>query len=1075
MAIDTDEQKRQDERYNPSAQDARNRFGEDQREAFNRDFENRGVASQESIDKARQGFYKPNGTGDDTKDSARGAEKKAVGDTPVGKAAAAASVAGSPIAGAAVKLLGKIKTKQGSVLSGAIGLFLVLIIVGVAFFSASLGPIAFFTNVLDDLNDSVAAFDTRQGYLMRTKVSTDNVTKGCASKMSIRCKYRSLSNKDVLKLKDGGYEVEGRKIGNRTFPKAYKVNGESYNPKQFANLIQTDPVQRQNFRSVFNMRLLTTVSANFKSVLAKFGTSAKAAQVTGDNDKERFENLATGGDRPDIDADTKFVPVEGGDDENGPFKIEGDTSENPNTYSASERDNIKAQVSNIKNIGKTGIGSKFIRGVSVTGWADTACTFKSTIGITALSAKLFQKRHLIQAGIPIAALVFKIKNGDGTPEDAAAVGDYFSKPDVRKEIADVGKSVSDSASFQNGNGFEETDEIKMQENPYYGKNALDSNLTKLSLHGGEFDATPSSVKYSLSLTDSMLVSSLAGIAGTLDTISKIGGENDSCDVIQSWWGRGIGFVTGIFAAFGSGGTTVALNIGVMATVMVGTIILQQKLLDIVSGSPVPEDIADKPEDRAAIQWTAMAATMEESNKRNGLIPGSKPDVTAYLQNAQPILDDYIALEAKNTEWYDASSPYSLAGQLATKKDLYTPKDLTVASISSSIGSLVADAATSPFSSTTYAKDIDVERLEKCDDKAYEKAGPGGSGIAADVQCNIRYHMPGEDLRLDPDEVALYMEDNNYVAKDTTTGFPEGYTPPDAGGSEGFVQSLFSGAVNDFYNTRASQYRDDNGTNEYAIYLDYCVYRALPWGETYEEGGAFGNVDKEWVNGNNCMLKAGQKGSKGVTGDQVQKFRVYTVDQSVMGIHDEFIPEATTTGGANASIGGAANGQPKDTDRNGEGWELRDGVDYSAYPCAEGTTDTGIYKHPTRKFTIRRCDISNDDVASIISARTVAIIKKAKEEGVNLTVGSGFRTYEAQQRLYSLNCRAGSCSPPTARPGFSNHEQGIAIDFGLNGSSFCFPGGSTCAGNKGYDFMVKYGGDYGFLKLPTEAWHWGMTN
>ena len=57
----------------------------------------------------------------------------------------------------------------------------------------------------------------------------------------------------------------------------------------------------------------------------------------------------------------------------------------------------------------------------------------------------------------------------------------------------------------------------------------------------------------------------------------------------------------------------------------------------------------------------------------------------------------------------------------------------------------------------------------------------------------------------------------------------------------------------------------------------------------------------------------------------------------------------------------------------------------------------------------------------------------------------------------------ACSPPTARPGQSMHEVGLAIDFSNCGS------GSTC-----FRWLRANAGGYGFINLPSEPWHWSVN-
>ena len=63
--------------------------------------------------------------------------------------------------------------------------------------------------------------------------------------------------------------------------------------------------------------------------------------------------------------------------------------------------------------------------------------------------------------------------------------------------------------------------------------------------------------------------------------------------------------------------------------------------------------------------------------------------------------------------------------------------------------------------------------------------------------------------------------------------------------------------------------------------------------------------------------------------------------------------------------------------------------------------------------------------------------------------------------------ASSCSPPTARPGSSMHERGLAIDF--------TQGGSTLSrGSSGFAWLKANAGSFGFRNLPSEPWHWSTN-
>jgi LAS superfamily LD-carboxypeptidase LdcB len=66
--------------------------------------------------------------------------------------------------------------------------------------------------------------------------------------------------------------------------------------------------------------------------------------------------------------------------------------------------------------------------------------------------------------------------------------------------------------------------------------------------------------------------------------------------------------------------------------------------------------------------------------------------------------------------------------------------------------------------------------------------------------------------------------------------------------------------------------------------------------------------------------------------------------------------------------------------------------------------------------------------------------------------------------------ASQCSPPTAIPGTSEHERGLAIDFRCNGQSI----GQRARSNPCFVWLSRHAAEYGFYNLPSEAWHWSTT-
>ncbi|MBI5517672.1 MAG: D-alanyl-D-alanine carboxypeptidase family protein [Deltaproteobacteria bacterium] len=116
-----------------------------------------------------------------------------------------------------------------------------------------------------------------------------------------------------------------------------------------------------------------------------------------------------------------------------------------------------------------------------------------------------------------------------------------------------------------------------------------------------------------------------------------------------------------------------------------------------------------------------------------------------------------------------------------------------------------------------------------------------------------------------------------------------------------------------------------------------------------------------------------------------------------------------------------------------------------------------------------------EVARSIAGRLGAMLTAAAAAGVKLT-GGGYRSPARQVELRRKHCGpsqddiwqkpASQCVPPTARPGRSNHERGLAIDF--RGVS-----GRMTRADPAYRWLAANAARFGFKNLPSEPWHWSV--
>ena len=113
----------------------------------------------------------------------------------------------------------------------------------------------------------------------------------------------------------------------------------------------------------------------------------------------------------------------------------------------------------------------------------------------------------------------------------------------------------------------------------------------------------------------------------------------------------------------------------------------------------------------------------------------------------------------------------------------------------------------------------------------------------------------------------------------------------------------------------------------------------------------------------------------------------------------------------------------------------------------------------------------------IASSLAGMLAAADSAGISLA-GGGYRDPAGQIAVRRNNCGpsnyavyqmpASSCSPPTARPGTSMHERGLAIDFTHGGRII------NSRSSAAFQWLAANASRYGFYNLPSEPWHWSVN-
>lgn len=844
----------------------------------------------------------------------------------------------------------------------------------------------------DRFNDQLAVLDIRSNRVLAKKIGKE-VTTGVCSPVTIRCKYTTMSKRQLAKLEKAGIRAlddKGEPLTKRGKAATLEIDGKQYNAQQ----LQSELRKNSALRSAFNRAYNPKVAAFTDSIIKKTNTRLKISKKNAFDDVQTKEDLTkklrstVTGESFDLKASGLEVKTVDGkevytDPETGKTLTDAEIAEREKAFASVDAE-TKARADLTKTGGK--ITKSTIKGaLTVTalglGAVDSVCTGYLVIRTVSFAAKYIGMLQLVRYAHTFMNTADAIKAGVATPEQVEYLGTILTSTNSE------GKSASDSAGYKYA---------------AYGDSAMPTREPVDPEEARVADETYRYVNGQL-VPNGVFSSIMNSISGGGKSTSA---ADETCKFAKSGWGQGILFGTaaiGAIVALGSGGISLGWGTGaqVAASVAVGVAIgiLTPKLVDMASGTLVSGDENGNEAGNAIV--SGMGAYNAQSSQTRGLAALSKEDALAYKNTSNETLALYNEVERNEANPLDATNRHSFVGSIASQLMPYVVKNNSVSLTRSVFGSF--SAAASVINKSLTSKAASAEEFNQCNDPEYEELG-----LAADPFCNIKYGLSNEALAVDPDEVLDYMIDNSHI--DPNTG---------SAASEVFKK-----------------------------YIKGCTERTTSIGGWTEEDDS-----NDFGKGEACI-----QGKGGNDETRNTMFRLYLIDKSIV---DEMDGEETPSDEAAPDQNLATS--PDDVKPYNLGWTLKDNTDYSAVPCAAGTRDDNTYRHPKANFTFRKCLIGSIPVNSLVSERVTLMLEAAKKDGVILTIGNSFRSYESQQQVYQNNCGSGTCNPPTATPGNSQHERGLAIDFSsCSASSACFK------------WLSEHAKNYGYYNLPSESWHWSAS-
>lgn len=145
-------------------------------------------------------------------------------------------------------------------------------------------------------------------------------------------------------------------------------------------------------------------------------------------------------------------------------------------------------------------------------------------------------------------------------------------------------------------------------------------------------------------------------------------------------------------------------------------------------------------------------------------------------------------------------------------------------------------------------------------------------------------------------------------------------------------------------------------------------------------------------------------------------------------------------------------------------------------AARGRAYSGPFEIPDN-LEVNLTRVRGIRVNVVIADQLEGLLAAMSAKGFQLG-GGGFRSPSSQIDLRRKNCGssdysiwrkpASKCRPPTAPPGRSAHERGLAVDFTYGGRALRSRRSAV------YKAMKEVAPKFGFKNLPSEPWHWSVT-
>lgn len=608
-------------------------------------------------------------------------------------------------------------------------------------------------------NSQLASMDIRSTKILASKMGTTGGI--CTSVIDIRCKYSSMSEKQIANFEKAGIKISSdeKTLFGRTKPTNFEFNGKTISAAEFSSEIGTNPEFRSAVKNAYNPKFAGFADSIWSKVTSNLKISKSKAKISGDTEDAKLKSIQENTKFGSVDAEQVNIPKAG--------DINPDSG---NPYTDEEINKIKNAsnvaediITNTEEIAKKGkkIAPEIIEkgakasiamagsALKITGFADSACTAYTTIQAVGYAAKMVRTIQLARYAMIFLNVADQIKAGEAKEEDVSYLGKILTSEVTVNEATNTKAKLSATDSF----GY------------------------KYAAYGEAGNMPDSTMQY---LAAGGLTGSLIGITSLVN--STLNGKPRSvCGFLANPIVGGVSAIAGIaLLIFGAPvGAAKVIAQGVFAaSIAVAIMALPAMLQDIVAGVLVDKTTIGA--DAGDALTSGASGLMGSTAAAGGNAPLTPAQAVAYNNLSNNIAAQYNEEDQLTASQFDINNSNGFLGSLVSTFIPYLSKLSSLSGIFSSIASISSNSI-SALTNKTASASISSYDYAACQDFDYNDIQGDGSGekVATDPFCNVSYGMPQEALDIDPIEVVDILinpdtsNKRSFPQIDLNSGAPKG--------------------------------------------------------------------------------------------------------------------------------------------------------------------------------------------------------------------------------------------------------------------------------------------------------------